>query len=225
MSGKTRWSTNWHWTLWFIPGLLLALLGIIWGGQLRPYTHVIPEWENHWVEPGESAGRFKSWRQQGDLWIGETEPFPFQHPRATSRLRGTKELSGDARVTIALQFARGRYLGCWLCLDPVTRSGYFFCTGHDRGEDPGQASIHKVRANTWTLLARAPLEIIHHQTYIFRFSRQGDTWTFAMDDKTILSATDVEAAMNPEMKKGVIEIELHGSKIILQELTLENPTS
>lgn len=199
-----------------VPGLIVGLGVIGYGLLLQPPRYRVSSLATEWREPNLPEGVFKSWREgSANRVIGETEPWPHKHPRANSYLLGREGFSGDVEVRLRARFLRGRYLGCYLCYDPSTDSGYWLATGHDVGEDPNEAYIKIVRRGVWEVMASAPLAIIPGKEYRISFSRKGNELVLGVDDEPIVNWRDAE------FTKGKVGLRLHNTKLEIWDLTVE----
>ncbi|QDU62761.1 hypothetical protein Pan216_36310 [Planctomycetes bacterium Pan216] len=200
--------------IFLVPGLLLCLIVLGWGFFVQPPRYEIAEWKGRWTEPKFPSGTYKSWRPDGDLIIGETEGWPHKHPRANSYLVYDEEVNGDVDVTMRVVFERGRYLGCYLCFDPETSTGYWLSTGHAVGKNPNKAYIKKFFGpREFPVQERGPLEINPGQEYTITFRRRGDALAVIVDGKTIVSWED------GAYRRGQVRLRLHNTK--LEILSLE----
>lgn len=206
--------------IYLIPGLAMAIAAILWGRFLQPPRNHVDAWQGQWSEPKMPPGLYKSWRVEGDHIVGETEPWPHKHPRASSFLLSEAAYEGDVAVRVNAAFRNekfpdGRYLGCYLCYDPKVGNGYWLATGHAVGEDPNRAYIKVMHNHEWKFVADAPLEIVPHREYDFVFRRKGDELAIVVDGKVIVSTTD------SEFHTGHVQLQLHNTEIELRHLSVD----
>ncbi|MGL5098063.1 MAG: hypothetical protein ACRDD1_20955, partial [Planctomycetia bacterium] len=148
--------------LLFGPALLYSLYLLY--DELRPIdawpVERLPTVSADWQEPESPAGSFAHWRLDGaGALLGATEHRRHLHSACNAWLVSTKKYAAPTTVSTTGRFLVGRYLGCYLCFDPDTKTGYWMGTGHHRGEDPFYAYIKVVRRGEWTELAHAPLPL------------------------------------------------------------------
>lgn len=201
--------------LWFLPGFAMALAVAAWGYfYLAPPAYQVPQWDGQWSEPKQAEGKFKSWRVEGDVVVGETEPWPHKHPRANSFLLSENAFHGDVEVQLAVEFERGRYLGCYLCYDPKTDSGYWLSTGHAVGNYPNQAYIKIVRNGDWQTMAHGSLEIRPGQKYQLSFRRTGQELAVLVGGEPVVTWSD------DTFHKGHVQLRLHNTKVKVHKLSV-----
>lgn len=206
----------------FVPGFAVAIGVLAWGYFLNPPSYKIPQWQGTWSEPKQPEGTYKSWRVEGGAngaVIGETEPWPHKHPRANSFLLSSESYSGDVLVEIQASFLRGRYLGCYLCYDPQTDSGYWLSTGHGVGNYPNQAYIKIVRNGDWKTMARAPLEIEPGKTYRLGYRRRGNELAVLVAGQPVVTWRD------DTFNSGKVQLRLHNTKVEITDLKVTKPGS
>lgn len=200
------------------PGLAVGLAVIAYGWWLRPPTYAIPAWRDQWSEPGMPPGLFRRWRVDpaaDATVVGETEPWPHKHPRANAYLLHSERFAGDVSVSLRARFERGRYLGVYLCFDPVRENGYWIATGHAVGENAGMAYIKRIAAGRAEVIARAPLALEPGVEYSLRFARAGERIELWVNDKLALAHRD------DRYHAGEIRLRLHNAKVALGDVRVD----
>jgi hypothetical protein len=200
---------------YLLPGLVCGVLVLVWGARyVAPPLYEVPQWIGRWHEPKQPSGKFKSFRREGSTVVGETETWPHLHRRANAYLLSDAEYEGDIAVSLRLKFLRGRYLGCYLCYDPDSDTGYWLATGHAVGENPNEAYIKIVRNGKWEVVASSPLAIEADVEYRLCFQRTGAELAILVNGKSIVSSHA------PEFPSGHVQLRLHNTKIELFEVAV-----
>lgn len=212
---RSRWTRI---ALIFSPGVAAAIGFLVWGFVLAPRLHQVPQWQGKWSEPTQPPGAYKSWRIEDGRIVGETEPWPHKHPRANSFLLSNSTYEGDVQVDATVRFQRGRYLGCYLCYDPKTDSGYWLSTGHDVGNYPGEAYIKIVHNGDWKTMARAPLTINSNETCKITYRRRGAELAVLASGQPIVTWSD------STYRQGHVQLRLHNTKVEILDLAVSTPT-
>lgn len=204
---------------WLFPGLLCCLGGLWWASTLSPRTSSIPVWNGVWTEIGQPPGIFRCWRI-ADSIQGESQPYPPDHPRATTMLQGPIRPVNDGYVvaaTILELVAREFFVEF-----PVDASQTEVIRIGLGGSDQGVINRAFVSANgreSDPLLATKPFELAKLLPCELQFVRRGSLFELAVAGRIVVQAN------HPDAKTGGPRVGLRAGKIRLSELSVRTTPS
>lgn len=205
---------RWRILAYLVPGFLCCAAALAWTSFFVPDPIA-----KRWREPGQTLGKFDRWSIEDRVLRGRTESHPHKDSRANAFLISRGRYRGDVEVRMRVRFLPlgdgvGRYLGCYLCYDPVAGDGYWLSTGHAVGKYPGKAYVKSVRDGRWRTEAREDLEIEQGREYEIAFRRSGGTIAVVVDGREAVSWKD------DAFRQGFLQLRLHNSAVEIRELEI-----
>ena len=205
---------SWKIFLYFLaPGLLAGAAVVAWGIIDRPAMHSIPQWKEVWSEPKCPPGEFLSFRTENELVLGESQPFPPNHPRASSWLYSKERFQSSIQLQLDFEFLRDGDLEFQLVDDSDSRIQYAVRIG---SLPEKKAGVALYSGNAESPIKVRPEALALNKRYSVQLSRTAKALSFQMNGQTMISMNEVTAM--PSSNRFCIR--LHNVKIRIHKLEL-----